>query len=361
VAGVRQPAGAASVAGVAPELSVCIPTHEGRAETLEYAVRSVARQVAADRTLAGRVDVCVSDGGSRDGTAARLEALRAEFGDTVRYRRHERDAGFAWHLLDSLDLAEGCWCWIMSSDDAVAPGALRRVLEVMGDDRALTGLSVGLDVRDIRMEPVSRDPYGFVYPPDRNRPRTYTNREAVLAELGPLLAYLAAHVVDRERWAAAVAAERAGGGPASRYFPHIEVIARMLDLHPRWGWCPEPLVVNRAGNDSWTARAFGGDVSRYWKAILGDLDGIWCRYATPAVRRANARAWLTVLGGGEQLRAIRVAPGASRRRDARLALALGRIGWRDSRYWTVAVPTFLTPRSRLRRRVTANDGAVVGG
>ena len=111
-------------------------------------------------------------------------------------------------------------------------------------------------------------------------------------------------------------------------------------------------MINRAGNDSWTPRRFGGDTSRYWQAVLSDLDRLWRTLAGEQVRRENAHRWLTVVGGRELLVALRTAPGADLGSDWRMASTLAKLGWRDPLFWRNAVPALAVPRRRLRRRAS---------
>ena len=62
-----------------PLLSLCIPTHHGRAVQLDRLLAEIAAQLPDS----GSVEVCVSDNGSRDETQEILERHRTVLGERL--------------------------------------------------------------------------------------------------------------------------------------------------------------------------------------------------------------------------------------------------------------------------------------
>jgi len=62
----------------------------------------------------------VSDNGSQDAISAMVLDLRRTHEDVLRYVRFEENQGFTANLLQAVDAARGDFCWLFSSDDAVA-------------------------------------------------------------------------------------------------------------------------------------------------------------------------------------------------------------------------------------------------
>ena len=87
-----------------PVLSVCIPTHNGRAGTLSVLIENLIEQA---RGLPNLVEVCVSDNASGDETAEIVADLAARATCPVRYRRHPHDLGLVANLLSAVELARG--------------------------------------------------------------------------------------------------------------------------------------------------------------------------------------------------------------------------------------------------------------
>jgi FkbM family methyltransferase len=336
------------------QLSICIPTHAGRANQLAQTLASVGAQMTPD--LVGRVEAVVSDGGDDPQTA---KTLAADFGGVpVRHRHHPTDRGFAWHLLDAVEHAGGAWCWPMSSDDAFEPGALRRVLEAIAADPGLAGLSVSIEPYDPSLTMPTAVPYRFIYPPDETRARTYTQTSTLLGDLGVLLSYFPSHLVRREPWLRAV--EQLGGAERpSYYFPHVDVIGRIVADGGRWRWSGRRLVRDRVGADSWTPRRFGGVVARYWCAILRDLDSCYCRALGAehaSVSRSLMERWRLGIAGNRMLLNYKAQETHTVRDDIQLARTLTRLYWRQPGFWRSSAPALALPHSLARRALGVLDG-----
>jgi len=107
-----------------PSVSVVIPCYRyGR--YLRDCVRSVLEQDGVE------VRVLVIDDASPDGSAGVARALAAE-DDRVEARVHDRNRGhIATYNEGLLDWAEGRYSVLLSADDLLAPGALRRATDVL--------------------------------------------------------------------------------------------------------------------------------------------------------------------------------------------------------------------------------------
>ena len=104
-------------------LSICIPTYN-RKRHLENALRSVA---LARRDVLERVEICVSDNASTDGTADLLQCLSEELG--IRARSNDRNLGMARNFLEVVGMARGKFIWMLGDDDLLLPHSLASVLD----------------------------------------------------------------------------------------------------------------------------------------------------------------------------------------------------------------------------------------
>jgi len=319
---------------------------------LRVALESIHSQLGASPP--GAVEVCVSTGGEDDGTDAVIADLNARRPGWLRLRRAVVDAGFAHHLLDAVAMASGTYVWLFSSDDAIAPGGVEVVRTTLAADPELVGLSCATAMYDIELSELVDDGPQFFFPPDCEQPHRYHDPAPVTAALGMTFPYLAAHVVRREAWEAAVAAHIISGREWSTYFPHMDVFGHMIATGRPWGWLPARVVRNRMGNDSWTPRRFGGDVSRYWIAILSDLARLYVELAGGRrdVPRPLLTTWIETVAQPHQIAAYRLAPGGGWRRDLRMLAGFTRALWCVPAFWRESLPALLTPRSRLQSRVT---------
>lgn len=108
-------------------LSICIPTYE-RAALLARACGKIVEQVVAEG-LEDRVELCVSDNASTDGTKHEVATL-ARSGVAVAYRRQQRNLGFARNLDSAVRMAQGRYVMLAGDDDVLLPNALRAAYEV---------------------------------------------------------------------------------------------------------------------------------------------------------------------------------------------------------------------------------------
>lgn len=257
-------------------LSLCIPTYNfGRfiAETL----RAIASQATGD------VEIVVLDGGSTDDTPEIVERFAREVPGVV-HRRLERPGGIDADLATTISLASGEYCWLMSSDDAPAPGAIARVLREIesGEDVYLCNrLDCDNDLRPLRQGSWLSGSCAPIF-----RLSERNDLERYLAEarsIGALFSYMSAIVVRRAAWDASPPDPKAVG----TNYAHV---ARLLSALLRGGtlrYLETPLVLCRGENDSF---ARGGVVRRF----LIDLDG-YLVLADLLPDAATRRAFLRVM------------------------------------------------------------------
>ena len=102
-------------------LSICMPTHN-YGPYIDTAIRSILGQIEPG------VEIVVLDSGSVDQTRDVVEKLAASH-RCARYVYQPERGGIDRDLARSVELASGEYCWLLSADDALAPGALRRIMD----------------------------------------------------------------------------------------------------------------------------------------------------------------------------------------------------------------------------------------
>jgi glycosyltransferase involved in cell wall biosynthesis len=111
----------------APVLSVVIPTYSRTKEMVD-SVESIAAQV--DGSLTDKVEIIVTDNASGPDTAAALKAL-AEAYPFVNYRIHAQNVGATLQIFGAPFRARGRFTWVFGDDDALAPGGLAPIVEIL--------------------------------------------------------------------------------------------------------------------------------------------------------------------------------------------------------------------------------------
>jgi glycosyltransferase involved in cell wall biosynthesis len=324
-----------------PLLSICIPTHDGRAAALAVALDSILGQ-AAD--AGGEVEIVVCDNASVDGTADLVEQRRRQRTGMLVYHRNEENIGFAGNIVRATELAHGRFLWLLGSDDALAPGGLAHVLRTLHAHPQITGLSIGRRNLDAALEhPALPDPPALLGRELRAQPRSYDAVAPVLEDLGLYLTYISGQVVDRERYLTiAHAAPAAVLEPG--YFLHLYVFTRMLLERPRWRWEPQQVVLNRTENDALVAQ-LDRQVARYQVESLRDRAVVWAAAVGPdsqLYELLNRRS-RACYGSPRHVLGFKLGTGHTLREDRLLLRSFGRHHHRDPRFWLLSLPALLVP------------------
>jgi abequosyltransferase len=239
----------------APRLSVCIPTYN-RAALLAGALESVLAQAGDE------VEVVVSDNASTDDTPAVVAALQARFPRLV-YSRSPENLGPDRNYLRSVELASGEYCWLMGSDDALAPGAVARMLnelraghDVYLCDRVECDLDLVPRWERVIMRPARAQTWDCADPAQR-----VAYLDACLGLIG-VFSYLSCIVVRRAAWNAAPYDDAFTGSAYS----HAYKLLGIVRAGGRVRYVRAALALCRLGNDSF---ADGGFARRF----MLDIDG----------------------------------------------------------------------------------------
>ncbi len=339
--------GAATVRrATAVSLSICIPTHEGRAEPLRRALGSIVGQLGD--VPAGAVEVVVSDNGSRDATREMVEAVRRAHPDVVTSVRFDRDEGFAANLFQAVGAARGEFCWLFSSDDALAPGGLRRVLGLLADHPGLTGMTIRPVPFDFERVQQAAPFYPAFLPPQPDRVHRWASGPETVEGCGIMMGLLPAQVVRRSSWDAALAAGRADGLERFAYFPHYYVVLRAALAEPGWLWDPGPSFLLQTGLDNSVVEDLDGDLTNYHLRTTAELVALWRELLGdgPASRDLLARTRRAIFPPRALVDA-KLRPGHSLGDDVRLLRRCAIWFWRIPGFWP-SLPVLLLPHPVAR-------------
>ena len=241
---------------MAATLSVCIPTYNFGAfigETLE----SIVCQ-ATDET-----EIVIVDGASTDNTAQIIQEFQRRF-SRICYHRREVTMGVDKDLAKAVELAQGDYCWLMSSDDVLLPGSIKRI-----SDEILSGYAVYLGTRidcDRDLNPIRKKQW---FPKNTHDQVFDLSSEAGLLaylnqarSLGALFSYISAIVFARQGWNAIAYDETLTG----THYAHVYRLFSAMKLAPSLKYLDYPLVWCRGYNDSFAA-------SGYARRMLIDIVG----------------------------------------------------------------------------------------
>jgi abequosyltransferase len=238
------------------KLSICIPTYN-RAAFIGETLESILSQAN------GAVEVVVVDGASTDGTSEVVASFQNRFINLV-YHRGSQNMGVDRDMATAVELARGEYCWLMSSDDLISPGAISRVMEEIQSRADIYLCDITLCNSD--MQPI-RD---AKFLSDRRADDQFdlTDREQFLKYLdlatsnNALFCYMCAIIFRQSSWVNVGFNEhfsRTG-------YAHVFTLLSFTKTRCLIKYIPSALVLNRPDNDSFSGQ---GIEKRY----MLDFDG----------------------------------------------------------------------------------------
>lgn len=225
------------------KLSICIPTLN-RGNYIGETLESIVHQ------LGDEVEVVIVDGGSTDNTEQLVNQYRKSY-PVIRYiKKYEcgnqpSNEGFDRDCNHAVERANADYCWLMTDDDLLAPGSIRKILNEIDKGYALIVASVQVRNKDFTKVLVPKRPdltHDIVFEPNE------INQFAIT--VGPSLTFVGSVVVNQKFWLSRDREKYYGSG-----FVHVGVIFDEL-LKEKVLVIADPLVILRYGNAQWATRSF---------------------------------------------------------------------------------------------------------
>ncbi|MBI1822613.1 MAG: glycosyltransferase family 2 protein [Nitrospirae bacterium] len=254
------------------KLSICIPTYNF-GKFLTPCLDSVLKQISNE------VEIIIVDGGSTDNTSEVIQGFQKSF-SRIDYIRLEKKGGIDKDLALTVEKAHGEYCWLLSSDDLIKPGAIGRIL-----DETQSGYGVYLGNRtvcDINLNPIREQQWlsGRIEDQvfnfsDNSELIDYLNKSQ---SLGALFSYMSTIIVNRKKWMNVDYNEIFTGS----HYAHVFRIFTLLRSGGLLKYIKDPLIKCRTGNDSFLDHGIGNrfliDLKGY-QLLADELFG-----KTPVVR-----------------------------------------------------------------------------
>jgi abequosyltransferase len=240
------------------KLSICIPTYN-RAEFLPATIESIAAQWGDD------LELTVADNASTDGTKEIVDGFRPRLGD-IKWFRWDSNQGADRNYLKSVELATGDYCWILGSDDPIAPGAVEAIRRAIHDRRPTIMLFNRMlctkelvQVREDRFIDIGgADSAWFDFSQAGQLERYLEDARSMCATFS----YLSSMAFRRDAWNATTDHEPFVGSAYVHSYKLLMACANGGTLD----YLNKPLVLCRLGNDAFRDLGLA-------KRVLLDLDG----------------------------------------------------------------------------------------
>lgn len=222
---------------MAIKLSICIATFK-RGQFIGTTLDSILSQMEPG------VEIVVVDGASPDNTPE-VMAEYVRHHPEIRYIREAMNSGVDADFDKAVSYAQGEFCWLMTDDDLLRPGAIATVLSALGDEDDL--IVVNSEVRNVDLSTVFESRrLAF----DADRSYRAENSDAFFSEVGGYLSFIGCVVIRRGYWLSR---------PRSEYYGSLFIHVGVIFHHPplfNVKVIAEPLIIIRYGNAMWTSRSF---------------------------------------------------------------------------------------------------------
>lgn len=219
------------------KLSFCITTRN-RAVYLRKTLDSIIPQVT------NQVEVVIIDGASTDDTEDVAKTYQREF-QCIRYFRMEKNSGVDRDFNSSVEAAQGDYCWFMSDDDLLKPGAVRTILDEIPKGYSL----MVVNAEDWNSDFTKRIGEGRL-PVRQNRTYGPEEFEQLFIDTAHHLSFIPALVIRRDIWLSREREKYFGS-----WFAHVGVVFQ-APLPAKAILIADPMVAVRNENISWNKRIF---------------------------------------------------------------------------------------------------------
>lgn len=219
------------------KLTICIATYN-RGSFIGETLDSIIVQMESG------VELLVVDGASTDNTKEVMDhylLLHPE----IRYYREQVNSGVDRDYDKAVGYAKGEYCWLMSDDDLLKPGAVQRVLSAIDGKTDLIVVNTEIwnadfseKLLDRRLKIATDIEYGK------------SEREQFFIETANQLGFIGCVIIRRSFW---LSRDRAGY--YGTLFIHVGVIFQHAAIETA-RVISEPLIAIRDGNATWVARTF---------------------------------------------------------------------------------------------------------
>ena len=239
------------------KLSICIPTYNfGKfiGETLN----------SLKHELSDQIEIIIGDGASTDNTEDVVKNYTT-FYSNIKYFKFEKKGGIDLDIAKTIDMAEGEYCWLLSSDDVLVPGAIQRILKEINERHAI--YLCNRQSCDLNLNPIASNTWLTSDVPDRVF--NFSNDEELLSylersqSLGALFSFMSSIIVNRACWCSIDNRDEFMGSNYAHVYRLLAIAKQGRSLK----YIKAPLVSARFENDSFLnngiARRYMIDLAGY--------------------------------------------------------------------------------------------------
>lgn len=267
------------------KLSICIPTHHGRRETLKFLLETIVNDVYEFK-LESLIQICISDNASTDGTEDLVKSFSDAHSVKIKYYRQNSNTGIK-NFFKVIDLADTEYCWLIGSDDAIIPNGINNVLQCLVSYPDVPGVTVNKLNFDQSLSRIVGPDHDLVLPPNPNNTRYLIGEQEILDSLFLAFCYISSHIFQKKVWDSVIAQQGIKRIFSYPVFPHVFILSEIAKAEKKWVWVKDYCVIQRMDNFSFVtevsskkidfAEQVTADLVRVALDVFGEKDDIYSR------------------------------------------------------------------------------------
>ncbi len=219
------------------KLSICMATFN-RGKFIGETLDSILTQMDS------RVELVVVDGASPDNTPEVMAQYLSRYPE-IRYYREQTNSGVDADYDKAVGYAKGEYCWLMTDDDLLRPGAISRVLTELQGGQDL--VVVNAQIRNADLSEIFQE---SLFKTCSDKQYDLRDGESFFSEMTESLSFIGCVVIKRKLWLSRNRELYFGS-----LFVHVGVIFQQ-PLLSKISTVSERLIAIRYGNAMWTSRSF---------------------------------------------------------------------------------------------------------
>lgn len=196
--------------------------------------------------LESSVELVIVDNGSTDNTSEVIAQYLLRH-PGIRYFRKQENNGSDRNFDDAVKFARGDFCWLMSDDDLICPGAIANVLSVLGEGNEDDLIVVNSEVRNVDLSELIEDRLMKLY---CDKVFREGDQENLFTGFAKYLSFIGCFVIRRDYWLSKNSVAFYG-----TWFIHVGVIFESPPI-VNVRVMSEPSVIIRLGNAGWNSSRF---------------------------------------------------------------------------------------------------------
>lgn len=218
-----------------PRLSICIATYN-RGRFIGDTLDTILCQMQPG------VELVVVDGASPDNTLEVMAKYTSRY-PALRYYRETENSGIDADYDKAVGYADGDYCWLMTDDDLLRPGAIERVLDKL--NKKIDLLVVNAEVKNADFSRVLDEKLIRIA---ADKEYYAGDEERLFTDTSQGLSFIGCVIIKRDLWLA-----RDRQSFYGTLFVHVGVIFQHLPIF-RAEVIADPMITIRYGNAMWTPR-----------------------------------------------------------------------------------------------------------